>query len=192
MTDPAPEQHVSRVIWTYIKSDLTRYAGGYSHRALIVNLLTNRSFIYSFWLRMTRHPNVALRVLAIAMHRILSDRYLIQIPRRTRIGYGLYLGHHMCVIVSPSAVIGNNVNLSQFTTIGSNSGNAARIGDNVYIGPGVSIVENVVIGDNVTIGAGSIVTRDIPENATAAGNPAKVLNFDRPGRFVVKRWAVIP
>ena len=90
--------------------------------------------------------------------------------------------------VHPDAKIGNNVNLSQFTTIGSNEGNAAVIGDNVYIGPSVCLVENVQIGNDVTIGAGSVVTRDIPPQATVAGVPAKVLNFNNAGRYVQNRW----
>lgn len=91
-------------------------------------------------------------------------------------------------IVKNTAVIGNNVNLSQFTTIGSNKGKAAHIGDNVYIGPGVCIVEDVAIGNDATIGAGSVVTKDIPHGATAAGNYAKVLNYKTPGRYIGNRW----
>lgn len=56
-------------------------------------------------------------------------------------------------MVNPTAVIGNNCNLSQFTTIGSNYDKAATIGDNVYIGPNVCILEDVHIGSQVTIGA---------------------------------------
>ena len=39
-----------------------------------------------------------------------------------------------------------------------------------------------------TIGAGAVITRDIPENATVAGVPAKVLNYDNPGRYVGFRY----
>lgn len=49
------------------------------------------------------------------------------------------------------------------------------IGDNVWIGGSVTIVPGVRIGNNVVIGAGSTVTRDIPDNVVAAGNPAKVI-----------------
>jgi serine O-acetyltransferase len=112
----------------------------------------------------------------------------IQLPRNTKVGYGLYIGHGGPIVVNHTAVIGNNCNLSQFTTIGSNRGSAAIIGDNTYIGPNVCIVENVKIGNNVTIGAGSVVTKDIPDNATAVGNYAKVINYNEPGRFVHKRW----
>ena len=95
----------------------------------------------------------------------------------------------MCgVVCNPTAVIGSNCNLSQWVTIGSNKGCSALIGDNVYIGPGVCIVEDVKIGNNVTIGAGSVVTKDIPSNATAAGNYARVLNYRNPGRYVKNRW----
>ena len=112
----------------------------------------------------------------------------IQILRKTKIGYGLYISHGGPVVVNPSTVIGNNCNLSQFVTIGSNEGKAAVIGDNVYIGPNTCIVEDVCIGDNATIGAGSVVTKDIPSNATAAGNYAKVLNFNNPGRYIQSRY----
>ena len=115
-------------------------------------------------------------------------KILIQIPVETSIGYGLYIAHSGPVIINPSTVIGNNCNLSQFTTIGSNEGHAAHIGNNVYLGPSVCVVEDVTIGDNVTIGAGSVVTKDIPDNATAAGNYAKVLNYHNPARYIKNRW----
>ena len=46
-----------------------------------------------------------------------------------------------------------------------------RIGNNVWIGGSVTILPGVTIGDNVTIGAGSVVTKDIPSNSIAVGNP---------------------
>lgn len=50
-----------------------------------------------------------------------------------------------------------------------------RIGNNVWIGAGAVIVPGVTIGDNSVIGAGSIVTKDIPANVVAVGNPCRVL-----------------
>jgi len=49
-----------------------------------------------------------------------------------------------------------------------------RIGNNCWIGAGVVIVPGVSIGDNTVIGAGSVVTKDIPANVVAVGNPCKV------------------
>jgi serine O-acetyltransferase len=176
--------------WDYIKSDLVRYVGRdqASLKKIIPAYRKYPSFRYSFWLRLAKHGNRITRYIANFFHRRLSFKYLIQISPGTDIGYGLYIGHHMCLVVHPSAKIGNNVNLSQFTTIGSNEGKAAVIEDNVYIGPNVNLIENVHIGANSTIGAGSVVTKDVPENATVAGVPAKVLNYYDPGRFVINRF----
>lgn len=49
------------------------------------------------------------------------------------------------------------------------------IGNNVWIGGGVIIMPGVIIGDNVVIGAGSVVTKDIPSNKIAYGNPCRVV-----------------
>ena len=49
------------------------------------------------------------------------------------------------------------------------------IGDNVWIGGSVTILPGVTIGNNVTIGAGSVVTKDIPDNVVTVGNPCKVI-----------------
>ncbi|MEG0960458.1 MAG: sugar O-acetyltransferase [Erysipelotrichaceae bacterium] len=49
------------------------------------------------------------------------------------------------------------------------------VGNNVWIGGGVIILPGITIGDNVVIGAGSVVTKDIPSNKIAYGNPCKVI-----------------
>ncbi|MFY0603632.1 MAG: acetyltransferase [Flavobacteriaceae bacterium] len=49
------------------------------------------------------------------------------------------------------------------------------IGNNVWIGSNATILPEVTIGDNVTIGANSVVTKDIPSNSIAVGNPCKVI-----------------
>ena len=50
-----------------------------------------------------------------------------------------------------------------------------RIGRNCWIGAGAVIVPGITIGDNVVVGAGSVVTKDVPSNVIAVGNPCKVL-----------------
>ncbi|MET0871100.1 MAG: DapH/DapD/GlmU-related protein, partial [Paeniglutamicibacter terrestris] len=49
------------------------------------------------------------------------------------------------------------------------------IGENVWIGGGATILPGVSIGENSVIGAGSVVTRDVPANVVAVGNPARVM-----------------
>ncbi len=50
-----------------------------------------------------------------------------------------------------------------------------RIGRNCWIGAGAVIVPGVSVGDNTVVGAGSVVTRDLPGNVVAVGNPCRVL-----------------
>lgn len=50
-----------------------------------------------------------------------------------------------------------------------------RIGSNCWLGAGAIVMPGITIGDNVVIGAGSVVTKDIPSNVVAVGNPCRVL-----------------
>lgn len=63
-----------------------------------------------------------------------------------------------------------------------------RIGKNCWLGAGVIVMPGITIGDNVVIGAGSVVTKDIPSNVVAVGNPCKVLREvgDRDREFYYK------
>lgn len=175
--------------WQYIKSDLYRYSGKVTIKALLKQYFTHRGFNFSVWLRLTA-ANQWYSCLAYPIYWLKKRKYGIDILYQTQIGYGLYIGHSGPLVVNATAKLGNNVNLSQYSTIGAIDGPAACIGDNVYIGPQVCIIEQVNIGNNVTIGAGSIVTKDIPDDATAAGNIARILNFENPGRYVQNRWPI--
>lgn len=166
--------------FAYIRSDYYRYYGANDGCLKIIMkaiFSTNHCFRYLFWLRLSAHLHFGI---IRYIHHRLSIKYNIQIPSKTRIGYGLYIGHGVGIVINGDTTIGNNVNISQFLTIGTNHRTPAIIGDNVYIGPGVCIVEDVNIGNDVTIGAGSVVTRDIPSNTTVAGVPAKAIGKNHP------------
>ena len=114
----------------------------------------------------------------------------IDIPLSTHIGSGFYIGHFGGIVVNGRSQIGDNVNLSPGVILGrSNRGDNKGfpvICNNVYIGPGVKIVGAVRIGNNVAIGANSVVVKDIPDNAVAAGVPAKVLSLQGAQGYVNK------
>lgn len=78
--------------------------------------------------------------------------------------------------------IGRNFTCRQNTTIGNKSDDKPSerptIGDNVTLGANVVIIGNVRIGNNVTIGAGSVVVKDVPDNAIVVGNPARIIKYN--------------
>lgn len=179
-------------VFSYIISDFTRVYGERESKWLwtilmkvIFSPFSSLSFL--FWFRIAQ-ANSYLSWFGRKACRLIGFIKNVDIPTETEIGYGLYLGHFMCIVINPKTKIGNNCNISQFLNIGSNHDTPAEIGDNVYIGPHVCIVENVKIGNNATIGAGAIVTHDIPENATAVGCPALPINFNSPGRYIRNKY----
>jgi acetyltransferase-like isoleucine patch superfamily enzyme len=64
---------------------------------------------------------------------------------------------------------------SQQRNSGIEFGKEVIIGDNVWIGGNATILPGTTIGDNCVIGAGSVVTKSIPHNSLAVGNPARVI-----------------
>ena len=166
-----------RSAFKMINEDYHRYSchfGGGKISKLLKVLIHERGFVYLLWLRLATVQSIIRPFFWLVYHH-LSSKYGIQISTKTRIGPGLYIGHGCGVIINASATIGQNVSLSQFLTIGSRKGKAATIEDNVYIGPSVCLVEDVIIGHDSQIGAGSIVTKNIPPFSVAVGIPAKVI-----------------
>lgn len=100
----------------------------------------------------------------------------------THLGFGAFFGsiphlpHGLYgIIVSHNAIIGNNVTIFHRVTIGEGDEGAPKIGNNVLIGAGATILGNVKIGNNVKIGAGCIVTKDIPDNATVVMSAPRII-----------------
>lgn len=87
----------------------------------------------------------------------------------------IYIGDH--VMIAPNVVIatGTHPVCPELREQVYQYNLPVRIGDNVWIGAGAIILPGVTIGRNSVIGAGSVVTKDIPENVVAVGNPCRVL-----------------
>lgn len=114
--------------------------------------------------------------------RIIShiSRYLtgIEIHPGAKIGRRFFIDHGAGVVIGETAEIGDDVLLYQGVVLGGTSLEKKKrhptIGNNVLIGAGAILLGPIHIGDGARIGAGSVVIRDVPENATAVGIPAKV------------------
>lgn len=184
---PIPENYRDCV--RLLQSDYFRVYG--KTASLIVIWFTsirNHCIKYLLWMRLSAYRRGWLYPLCKLRQEHYGKKFCIDIPPSTRIGYGFYLGHGFSIVVNRTAVIGNNVNLSQCVTIGSNCGHAAWIGDNVYIGPNSCVVEDVHICSDTLIGAGSVVTKSIEPNVTAVGSPCKAIGDNAHPEYIKNRW----
>lgn len=107
------------------------------------------------------------------------------------VGDNFYANYNCTILDVAKVKIGSNVmfapNVSVYTAghpvhpdsrnSGYEYGIGITIGDNVWVGGSVVINPGVHIGNNVVIGSGSVVTKDIPDNAVAAGNPCRVIRY---------------
>ena len=105
------------------------------------------------------------------------------------LGENFYSNHHLVILDEAKVTFGNNVfigpNCSFYTAChplnvsqrneGLEFAKPITIGNNVWFGGNVTVLPGVIIGDNAVIGAGSVVSKDIPENVVAVGNPCKVI-----------------
>lgn len=189
------------ILW---RADFYRHTGQRSVGALMKHLLCSDAdecysdgVKYTFYLRLSAylraaHPRWAMLIPYIICRRILTHykyKFNISISHHTSIGSGLYLGHVMNIVVSDYAKIGKNCNVSHGVTIGQVNRGARKgtptIGDNVYIGPGATIIGQIQIGNNVAIGANTVVTKDIPDNAVVVGVPSRVVSMDGSTGYVM-------
>lgn len=106
----------------------------------------------------------------------------IRIGARTFANYGLVALDVAPITIGDDVQIGTNVQLLTPThpvdpELRRAKWEAAKpivIGDNVWLGGGAIVLAGVTIGANTVVGAGSVVTRDLPANVVAVGNPARV------------------
>ena len=91
-------------------------------------------------------------------------------------GPGLAITHHSYVHIDNLTTIGKNCSILPMVLFGKNKGGRIEVGDNVHFGCGVTVLAPCKIGNNVFIGAGAVVTKDIPDNCTVGGVPARIIS----------------
>jgi len=141
-----------------------------------------------------RKPDEQRRLLTELLGAIGEDTYIrpplrvdygshLRIGARTFANFGLIALDVADITIGDDVQIGTNVQLLTPThpvdpEPRRRKWEAAKpiaIGDNVWLGSGAIVLPGVTIGENTVVGAGAVVTRDLPANVVAVGNPARII-----------------
>ena len=118
----------------------------------------------------------------------------VEIHPGAKIGKNLFIDHGMGVVIGETSEIGDNVTIYHAVTLGGSSPSIdserqrhekrhPTIGNDVVIGSGAQIIGPIKVGNNSRIAANAVVVKDVPENATMVGIPAKAVKLDNKGSF---------
>ena len=150
-----------------------------------IELLFNYPGVWAiFWYRIAnklyRNNFKALSRLIMGINQIITH---IDIHPGATIGRRVFIDHGTGVVIGQTAIIEDDVLIYQGVTLGGVSLTAGKrhptIKRGVVIGAGAKILGNITIGENSKVGANSVVVRNVPENSTAIGIPAHVIQKGR-------------
>lgn len=106
----------------------------------------------------------------------------IEIHPGAAIGRRLVIDHGMGVVIGETAEIGDDVLIYQGVTLGGTGKECGKrhptIGNNVLIGAGAKVLGPFKVGDNSRIASNAVVLKEVPDNATAVGVPARIVKVD--------------
>ncbi len=139
-------------------------------------------FFYRIANSLYRHKISYLPRLISAIGQFLT---VVDIHPAATIGRRVFIDHGVGIVIGETAVVEDDVLIYQQVTLGGVSLEKGKrhptIKSGTVIGAGAKILGNIIIGNNVKIGANSVVVKNVPDNSTAIGIPARIIakGFDK-------------
>lgn len=172
--------------------------GEFYHAGLDFKLFSERQHCKNLCNRFNNTSPLFMRMRNILLKKIIGKigkSFLIEQPFMCDYGYNIEIGENFCsnhnllILDSAKVKIGDNVligpNCSFYTSThpinykereyGTELAKPITIDNNVWLGGNVVVLAGVTIGENSVIGAGSVVSKNIPPNTVAVGNPCEVI-----------------
>lgn len=139
------------------------------------------NYRYGRWALTVRFPPLrwlTSKIYGLNMFLILISSG-IRLHREAIIGKDLHLIHSGNIHIHPATVIGDRCGIQHDVTLGNNMNRKGvpKVGNDVYIGTGATILGPVTIGDGARIAANSLIISDVPPGATAIGVPARIMQY---------------
>lgn len=106
----------------------------------------------------------------------------IEIHPAAKIAAGVFIDHGQGVVIGETAEVGKGTVLYQGCTLGGTGKQTGKrhptVGENCVISAGAKVLGGITVGNGAKVGAGAVVLKDVPENATVVGVPARVVKKD--------------
>lgn len=143
-------------------------------------LAEHREFRNLYYFRLLK-DNIAIRIFSLFLKFFYRESSFLMIETTTEIAPGLFIQHGLATVIN-AETIGENCWINQQVTVGYKDEFTDRpiIGRNVQICAGAKVIGEIKVGDNVKIGANAVVVKDVPDNCTVVGVPARIVR--REGR----------
>jgi serine O-acetyltransferase len=133
---------------------------------------------FAHWL----HARLKLKTLARVVSHVARFFTGIEIHPGATIGKGVFIDHGMGIVIGETTVVEDGCTLYQGVTLGGTGKARGKrhptLRRGVVVGCGAAVLGDITLGENVKVGAGSVVVRDVPDNCTVVGIPARVVGVD--------------
>lgn len=151
------------------------FTGATSRGRALRMLMSDGSFctvLYRSMAALRRHRLGPLAAIVCKLNAFLTGAV---IGSGAEFGPGLIILHSLGLVINKAVRGGVNVVLEGGVTLGAERGISPVLGDHVFVGTGAKVLGGVRVGNRVRIGANAVVVKDVPDDATAVGVPARVV-----------------
>jgi len=182
VTQTLAQRNKGTIMFSRMKEDINSVFDRDPAARTTFEVLLNYPGLHAIWLHRVSHRLWVANWKLLARTLSTFSRWLtgIEIHPGAILGRRFFIDHGMCVVIGETAEIGNDVTLYHGVTLGGTSWNAGKrhptLEDNVVIGAGAQVLGPITIGQGGKVGSNSVVVKNLPENATAVGIPARIVN----------------
>jgi len=147
-----------------------------------LEVLLTYSGMHAVWLYRVAHMfwKIKLKLIARIISSFAKVITGVEIHPGATIGKNFVIDHGNGVVIGATAMIGSNVLIYHQVTLGGTGNETGSkrhptVCDNAMIAAGAKILGNIYVGKNAKVGANAVVLKDVPDNATAVGIPARII-----------------
>jgi serine O-acetyltransferase len=162
-----------------LRSDLHAKAewiyGASGTREILKALATDGTLAMVLYRWMQASQRCRLSPLAMVFNKLNGIFGSCIIGRGAEFGPRFVLIHSNGIVINGSVRGGHDVKIEHQVTIGAERGDSPVLGDDLFIGAGAKIIGAVKVGSGVRVGANAVIVKDVPDNVTAVGVPARYI-----------------